>query len=108
MADRDLHVVPPFLIDACEDIAARDAAFRQVWFRFQRWKAHTLFNPSLLAGPLQQLDHVAAQLRHIRTLLEGTDILQHGAAGLDSVDPDAVARKVETDMGRRDGSRIKP
>jgi hypothetical protein len=101
-----LHVVPDFLLVACEEIATDNPTFHQVWLRFVRWRAHTVFNPSLVTGIVTRLDSLAAELRRVAAMLNGTDLLQQPGSTLESIDPDRIAREVEEREGRRDSSAL--
>jgi hypothetical protein len=101
VADREpLHVVPDFLLVACEEMATASPEFAQTWFRFVRWRAHTVFNRSLVPSIVTRLDSLAAELRRVGDALNGTDLLQQSGNTLESVEAGKVARDVEARDGR--------
>lgn len=102
MADREpLHVVPDFLLIAAEELGRTDPDFQQVWLRYIRWRAHTILNQALVTSVVTRLNDLAGELRRIGDMLNGTDILQQPGKRLESIDPDRIAREVETREGRR-------
>lgn len=106
MADREpLHVVPDFLLSACEAHADNNPDFQQVWLRFIRWRAHTVFNHSLVTSVVTRLDTLAAELRRVGDTLRADDLLQQPSNTLQSVDALGQAQAIqEREWGKDHGA----